>query len=161
MARKTLAPCRIRCRTLDAAERAQDSSNESLLRRAPADRDRSAATRGDGSKMNQEEFHSINERAWSSVARSKYAHDVDTDIAFLSAGGTSLVSHERRLLGDLSSWCRRAIHLQCSHGLDILSLWNLGAREVIGVDISASMLDLAARKSQRSEEHTSELQSPC
>ena len=98
--------------------------------------------------MNQEELHSINERAWDSVAGSKYAHDVDGDLAFLGVGGTSLMSHERRLLGDLSSWCRRAIHLQCSHGLDALSLWKLGAHEVIGVDISASMLDLAGRKSQ-------------
>ncbi len=98
--------------------------------------------------MNQKNLHSLNERAWDSVARSKYAHDVDRDIAFLNGGGISLMSHERRLLGDLSCWCGRAIHLQCSHGLDTLSLWNLGAREVIGVDISASMLELAGRKSR-------------
>jgi SAM-dependent methyltransferase len=94
------------------------------------------------------ELHRENERVWDMVARSKYAGDVDGDVAFLKAGGTSLMSHERRLLGDLALWCGRAIHLQCSHGLDALSLWKLGAREVIGVDISESMLALAGRKAR-------------
>lgn len=89
-----------------------------------------------------------NEFAWDMVARSKYAHDVDADVALVREGGTSLMSHERECLGDLSSWCGRAIHLQCSHGLDALSLWKLGAREVVGVDISAAMLTLADRKAQ-------------
>jgi len=96
--------------------------------------------------MSSEDLQKINERAWDIVARSKYVHDVEQDVASLSAGGTSLMSHERRLLGNLSSWCQRAIHLQCSHGLDALSLWKLGAREVVGIDISAAMLDLAQRK---------------
>ncbi len=98
--------------------------------------------------MDLEKLHKDNERAWDIVARAKYAHDVDGDVAFLNAGGTSLMSHERRLLSDLPSWCGRAIHLQCSHGLDALSLWKLGAREVIGVDISAAMLALADRKAR-------------
>jgi SAM-dependent methyltransferase len=93
-------------------------------------------------------LHKDNETAWDLVARSKYAHDVDADVAFLKAGGTSLMSHERECLGDLSSWCGRAIHLQCSHGLDALSLWKLGAQEIVGVDISVAMLTLAARKAQ-------------
>jgi SAM-dependent methyltransferase len=94
------------------------------------------------------DIQSENECAWDIVARAKYAGDVDGDVAFLKAGGISLMSHERRLLGDLAPWCGRAIHLQCSHGLDALSLWKLGAREVIGVDISESMLALASRKAQ-------------
>src|SRR6185503_5415623 len=44
--------------------------------------------------------------------------------------------------------CRRAIHLQCAGGRDTLSLWNLGAEEVVGVDFSPRMLDLAARLSK-------------
>ena len=39
----------------------------------------------------------------------------------------------------------RAIHLQCAGGRDTLSLWNLGATEVVGVDFSPRMLALAAR----------------
>lgn len=97
--------------------------------------------------MNREELHRNNERAWDTVARSTYAHAVEDDVALLRSGGTSLTPHEQRLLGNLAPWCRRAIHLQCSHGLDALSLWRLGAHEVIGIDISASMLKLAALKS--------------
>jgi len=98
--------------------------------------------------MDLNELHRDNERVWDVVARSKYARDVDEDVAFIKAGGISLMSHERRLLGDLASWCGRAIHLQCSHGLDALSLWRLGAGEVIGVDMSEEMLALADRKAR-------------
>jgi SAM-dependent methyltransferase len=98
--------------------------------------------------MDLNELHRENERVWDIVARSKYSRDVDGDVAFLKAGGTGLMSHELRLLGDLTSWCGRAIHLQCSHGLDALSLWKLGAREVTGVDISECMLELAERKAR-------------
>jgi len=102
-----------------------------------------------GAMVNREELHHKNERAWDSVARSKYVKEVEDDVALLRAGGTSLTLHEQRLLGDLTPWCGRAIHLQCSHGLDTLSLWKLGAREVIGIDISRSMLELATIKSRR------------
>ncbi|MCI0362611.1 MAG: class I SAM-dependent methyltransferase [Phycisphaerales bacterium] len=98
--------------------------------------------------MDPAKIHEENERAWDIVAGVKYARDVDRDVAFLAAGGTSLMHHELRLLADLRSWCGRAIHLQCSHGLDALSLWKLGAHEVVGLDISASMLVLAERKAQ-------------
>ena len=37
------------------------------------------------------------------------------------------------------------IHLQCAGGRDTLSLWNQGADEVVGVDFSPRMLELAAR----------------
>ena len=33
----------------------------------------------------------------------------------------------------------RAVHLQCSHGLDTLSLWRLGAPSVVGLDFSERM----------------------
>ena len=49
------------------------------------------------------------------------------------------------LLGDLHGRCRRAIHLQCAGGRDTLSLWNLGADEVVGVDLSPRMIELAER----------------
>jgi SAM-dependent methyltransferase len=84
--------------------------------------------------------------AWDRAAR-KYAGEVESDVAFLRAGHVSLERHERRILGDLSG-CQLAVHLQCSHGLDALSLLNLGASEVIGIDLSREMLALAAQKSQ-------------
>lgn len=88
-----------------------------------------------------------NEAAWDRAAQ-KYALDIDRDVAFLSEGGVSLLDEERRTLGDLSR-CDRAIHLQCSHGTDALSLLNLGVTGVVGVDISREMLAQAEQKSQR------------
>lgn len=38
------------------------------------------------------------------------------------------------------------VHLQCSHGLETLSLLNLGAREVVGLDLSKEMLEMARWK---------------
>jgi SAM-dependent methyltransferase len=89
-----------------------------------------------------------NEAAWDLVAAAKYAAEVGGDLELLRSGGTGLLEPELRLLGDLSG-CGRAIHLQCSHGLDALSLWKLGAREVVGVDVSGAMLELARQKAER------------
>lgn len=88
-----------------------------------------------------------NRRAWD-LAAAKYEADLDGDVRLLGAGGVSLLEVERPFLGDLSEWCGRAVHLQCSHGLDTLSLWNMGAAEVVGVDVSSRMLALAERKAQ-------------
>ena len=67
--------------------------------------------------------------------------------ALLRAGGSNLLAPEQRFLSDLGNWCRRAVHLQCSGGLDTLSLWRQGAQEVIGIDISERMVASAQRKS--------------
>ena len=91
------------------------------------------------------DFTRSNESAWDRAAQ-KYIPDIERDIAFLREGGVALLDVERRQLGDLSG-CRRAIHLQCSHGLDALSLLNLGVSEVVGVDLSREMLAQAAQKS--------------
>lgn len=85
------------------------------------------------------------ETAWD-IAAQKYAHEVPHDIDFLRAGGVALRDCEVRILGDLTD-CRRAVHLQCSHGLESLSLLNLGANELVGVDLSSEMLQLAQQKS--------------
>jgi SAM-dependent methyltransferase len=73
---------------------------------------------------------------------------VEADVALLRAGGTSLLPPELEVLAPLLARCRRAIHLQCSHGFDALSLWRLGAREVVGVDLSERMLALARGKAE-------------
>jgi len=85
--------------------------------------------------------------AWEIVARAGYMAAVAEDVALIRAGGNSLMAQERRLLGDLHVGCRRAIHLQCSGGLDALSLWSLGAREVVGIDISETLIGYARAKS--------------
>jgi SAM-dependent methyltransferase len=59
-----------------------------------------------------------------------------------------LLARERAHLTPLLARSRRAVHLQCSHGTDTLSLWRLGAREVVGVDFSEAMLALARRMAE-------------
>lgn len=83
--------------------------------------------------------------AWN-VTAAIYERDEEADIALLRSGGNSLLAPERRFLQGLHTWCRRAIHLQCAGGTDTLSLWSMGAAEVVGVDISEKMLAVARRK---------------
>ena len=69
-------------------------------------------------------------------------------ISRLQQGDTSFITHhELPYFSDLPSWCKRAIHLQCSGGADLLALWKLGAKEVVGIDISERLIQSAHRKS--------------
>jgi len=94
-------------------------------------------------------MHAANRAAWNEAAE-RYAGWFDEAVALIRAGGSNLFPVEHELLGDLraGSGTARAIHLQCAGGRDTLSLWNLGAREVIGIDISPRMLELAGRLSK-------------
>jgi ubiquinone/menaquinone biosynthesis C-methylase UbiE len=92
------------------------------------------------------EQHESNRKAWSEAARC-YADQLDESIAFLRTGGTNFVAPEFGFLRPLMP-CERAIHLQCAAGHDTLSLWNLGASEVIGLDINEDMLTLAQTKTE-------------
>jgi len=91
--------------------------------------------------------HQNNAIWWNETAAAWYGKDIDADLDVLRSGGSFLFPSEKEILGDLNPWCRRAIHLQCSHGSDALSLLNEGAAEVIGVDISETLLDAAQKKS--------------
>ncbi len=97
--------------------------------------------------MNIRELHEANRQGWNEGA-ARYAEAVEQDIAFLRAGGKNFEPPEYPFLVDLADWCGRAIHLQCAGGRDTLSLWNQGAREVVGVDISEVMIECARRKSE-------------
>jgi len=99
-------------------------------------------------RVNRDESADLPRRnavAWDRTA-SKYAAEVDTDVALLRAGGTSLLPPELRVLAPLLRKGGRAVHLQCSHGLDTLSLWRLGASSVVGLDFSERMLAIAEQK---------------
>jgi len=98
--------------------------------------------------MATSQIHHANADWWDETAGWYGERDVDDDIEFLRAGGTYLLDSEREMLGDLSTWCGRAIHLQCSHGRDGLSLLHQGAAEVVGVDISERLVAVARRKSE-------------
>ncbi|MBA3236641.1 MAG: class I SAM-dependent methyltransferase [Chloroflexi bacterium] len=89
-------------------------------------------------------MHGANRVAWDQAAE-RYEGWFDEAAALIRRGGTNLFGIEVELIGDLRGHCRRAIHLQCAGGRDTLSLWNQGASEVIGVDFSPRMLDLARR----------------
>ena len=91
-------------------------------------------------------MHAANRRAWDEAAE-RYEGWFAEAVELISSGGTNLLPPELELIGDLHGRCRRAIHLQCAGGRDTLSLWNLGADEVVGVDFSPRMLELAGRLS--------------
>ena len=91
-------------------------------------------------------MHAANRLAWEEAAE-RYEGWFAEAVDLISSGGTNLLAPELELIGDLHGRCRRAIHLQCAGGRDTLSLWNLGAEEVVGVDFSPRMLELARRLS--------------
>src|SRR6476661_8881177 len=105
----------------------------------PNVRPASAAETADPAAM-----HGANRAAWDEAAE-RYEGWFDEAVALIRSGGVNLFGAEVELIGDLHGRCRRAIHLQCAGGRDTLSLWNLGAETVVGVDFSPRMLDLAAR----------------
>lgn len=86
-------------------------------------------------------------KAWDIVAQAGYGSEIMQDVAFLREGGISLMEPEQQLLSGLDQWCECAIHLQCSGGKDLLSLWNMGAKRVIGIDISETLITYAKQKS--------------
>jgi len=94
-------------------------------------------------------MHAANRAAWDEAAE-RYEGWFQDAVALIGAGGSNLFPVEHDLIGDLRAGAGtgRAIHLQCAGGRDTLSLWTLGAREVIGIDISPRMLELAARLSE-------------
>ncbi len=92
------------------------------------------------------QLHEMNRLAWNEAA-AKYDADIADTIAFLQSGKTNFCPPELPYLNDLSAWCHRAIHLQCAGGRDTMSLWKLGAKEVIGLDISDRMIAAAKRVS--------------
>ncbi|MEX2184351.1 MAG: class I SAM-dependent methyltransferase [Chloroflexota bacterium] len=91
-------------------------------------------------------MHAANRTAWDEAAE-RYEGWFAEAVELIRSGGTNLLGPELELIGDLRGRCRRAIHLQCAGGRDTLSLWNAGADEVVGVDFSPRMLELARRLS--------------
>jgi SAM-dependent methyltransferase len=101
----------------------------------------------DAERANVASMHAANRAAWDEAAE-RYERWLPEAIELIRSGGSNLFPVERELIGDLHGRCRRAIHLQCAGGRDTLSLWNHGADEVVGLDFSARMLELAARLSE-------------
>lgn len=91
-------------------------------------------------------MQAANRAAWDEAAE-RYEGWFDEAVDLIRAGGSNLFGVEHDLIGDLRAGpgTRRAIHLQCAGGRDTLSLWTAGAGEVIGIDFSPRMLELARR----------------
>lgn len=98
------------------------------------------------SEVDVRDIHRQNALAWDEAAA--IYEDGARDADFIKEGGNSLLPPERRLLGDLRPWCRRAIHLQCSGGWDAVSLIQQGAHEVVGTDISPRMIAMARKRAE-------------
>jgi SAM-dependent methyltransferase len=84
-------------------------------------------------------------KAWD-IAAQVYVPEVEADIALLRACQHRFLPLEMPYLSRLAPWCQRAVHLQCSHGFEALALWNLGAAEIVGLDLSSRMLAQARAK---------------
>ncbi|MBS1708692.1 MAG: class I SAM-dependent methyltransferase [Armatimonadetes bacterium] len=97
--------------------------------------------------MDVRDLHEQNRRGWNQGAEA-YEADERARLEFLRSGGTNFCPPEFAYLEGLSEWCGRAVHLQCASGQDTLSLWNLGAREVVGVDISDRMVESGRRTAE-------------
>ncbi|HEY3331583.1 MAG TPA: class I SAM-dependent methyltransferase [Capsulimonadaceae bacterium] len=97
--------------------------------------------------MNIKKLHNDNQAAWDEAAEQYEADEVGA-IEFLRNGGRNFEAPEFAYLDQLSQWCGRAVHLQCAGGKDTLSLWNQGAREVVGIDISPRMIGTARRRAE-------------
>jgi SAM-dependent methyltransferase len=89
-------------------------------------------------------MHQANRAGWNEGAQS-YTADISDTVAFIAEGKSNLHPVERSNLGDLRTWCRTAIHLQCASGRDTLSLLNEGVSRVVGVDISDVHIENARR----------------
>jgi SAM-dependent methyltransferase len=89
-------------------------------------------------------MHDANRAAWDEAAE-RYEGWFEESVAEIRGGGSNLFPVEEALIGDLHGRCQRAIHLQCAAGRDSLALWTLGADEVVGIDFSPRMLELAGR----------------
>src|SRR5688572_13866029 len=85
-------------------------------------------------------LHEENRLSWNAATDAHNSHKGD-QASFFRGGGCKLYRDERDLLGDVHGL--DVLHLQCNCGQDTLSIANLGARSVTGVDISDTAIDFA------------------
>lgn len=90
--------------------------------------------------------HESNRIAWNEAAEF-YRKGLEASVELLRTGGMTFHPPELRHLKPLLGHMDCCIHLQCAAGTDTLSLLNLGAKKVVGIDISDEMVALAKLKS--------------
>src|SRR5262245_13854825 len=97
-----------------------------------------------GTREARRALHEQNRLSWNAATRAHNSHKLD-QARFFREGGGKLCREEAALLGDLTG--KSVIHLQCNSGQDTLSIRQLGATDVLGVDISDEAIEFARRLS--------------
>ena len=96
--------------------------------------------------MQVRDRHRTNKAAWNE-ASTFYQEERERVKALLKGGGHSFSPKELKFIPNLAKG-KVVLHLQCAAGEDTLSFINMGAKEVIGLDISDKMIQLAQEISQ-------------
>ena len=94
------------------------------------------------SELPHRHLHEANRLSWNAATSAHNSHKGD-QASYFRGGGSKLYPDERELLGDVRGL--DIVHLQCNCGQDTLSLANLGARHVTGVDISDDAITFAGK----------------
>jgi SAM-dependent methyltransferase len=89
-------------------------------------------------------LHEGNRLSWNEATKAHNSHKQD-QAKFFREGGSKLYPEEIALLGDLRG--KSVLHLQSNAGQDTLSIKQLGAATVAGVDISDEAIGFARRLS--------------
>ncbi len=89
-------------------------------------------------------LHEENRLSWNEATRAHKSHK-HNQAKFFREGGNKLFPEETALLGHLDG--KSVLHLQCNSGQDTLSIKQLGAASVTGVDISDEAIDFARKLS--------------
>lgn len=89
-------------------------------------------------------LHEANRLSWNEATRAHNSHKAD-QAKFFREGGHKLFPEEVELLGNLRG--KSVLHLQCNSGQDTLSIRQLGAEKVTGVDISDEAISFARKLS--------------
>ena len=89
-------------------------------------------------------LHEQNRLAWNEATKAHNSHKAD-QARFFREGGNKLSPEEMELLGDLRG--KSVVHLQCNSGQDTLSMRQLGAEKLLGIDISDEAIRFARQLS--------------
>lgn len=96
----------------------------------------------------EDDYKSINRELWNTKA--KYHFDspyYNTDEFISNKNYLTIQQTEINLLNNITD--KRILHLQCHFGLDTLSLARLGAKKVIGLDLSDIAIDKACQLAEQ------------
>ncbi|MBI1182689.1 methyltransferase domain-containing protein [bacterium] len=91
----------------------------------------------------------LNKEAWNQKTKIHVKSNFYNNEAF-NKGGLSLNDIETALLTDIEN--KKVLHLQCHFGQDTISLCRMGAREVVGIDLSDAAIEEAIKLNAKTGE---------